>query len=396
MKKEKTLAQWLIQKTNSESYRAGTLTGWKHPKVDKELISDVGGMQQLLQQARVLEQDVLIGKAGKIRFDWYDMGNDIRKIEFDVVIVPVLCEREGIEDPRQTQCKIISYVGEWKAKVKECDWIQAYYDGILERLSAGKLVSGIEDEKLFLCLNAVVSQREFIWENVFSANILSNSKVFKKYYKDRIITILKNYSPDYIDGMSKDDLLSMHHIHSYNQTLEYKGPLKYIIDETWETDGANNRYGGVINAQTIEHARPSGLSGCKRIITIENKANYEAMEYSEEALYLYCHGYFAPKEVKFIKGILDLADQECEFYHWGDMDYGGISIFQFIKYKVFPKLLPCKMDVTDFDEAIRAGKGIELKASTREKLKHKDAGLLSKLKARILETNKVIEQEQLL
>ncbi len=47
-----TLSQWLIHKTNSKAYRAGTLSGWKHPEVDKDLIASIGGMQPLLQQVK--------------------------------------------------------------------------------------------------------------------------------------------------------------------------------------------------------------------------------------------------------------------------------------------------------------------------------------------------------
>ena len=68
--------------------------------------------------------------------------------------------------------------------------------------------------------------------------------------------------------------------------------------------------------------------------------------------YIFCHGFFSPKEVRFLKTICDLVSEECEFYHWGDLDYGGICIFQFIKAQVFPKLLPYKMSQEDFELAV--------------------------------------------
>ncbi len=54
------------------------------------------------------------------------------------------------------------------------------------------------------------------------------------------------------------------------------------------------------------------------------------------------------------------------------------------------------MGVDDFKAAVEAGAGIELEAQTREKLEHKEAGLLSGLKDIILEKNLTIEQERLL
>lgn len=88
-----------------------------------------------------------------------------------------------------------------------------------------------------------------------------------------------------------------------------------------------------INTQTLEHSRPFAISGCRRIMTIENKANYESMPYEEDVLYIFCHGYLTPKEVRFLKQLCMIVPKDCEFYHWGDMDFGGISIFQFIKEK---------------------------------------------------------------
>ena len=114
MKQIMTLAQYLIDKTNSEAYRAGKLTGWKHPKVGKEMIESVGGMQPLLKQAKELEEAPLLGKAGKFSVDWRDMGGDIKKLTYDVSIIPELCRKEGIQDPREHQLESIKQVTRWK------------------------------------------------------------------------------------------------------------------------------------------------------------------------------------------------------------------------------------------------------------------------------------------
>lgn len=192
-----------------------------------------------------------------------------------------------------------------------------------------------EDERYFRCINEIAKIKEPIWERVFSARVLRDSKV--------------HYT-----------------------------------------------YGTVINTQTLEHSRPFAISGCRRIMTIENKANYESMPYEEDVLYIFCHGYLTPKEVRFLKQLCMIVPKDCEFYHWGDMDFGRISIFQFIKEKVFPDLKPYRMDVKDFEEALANGAGIPMKDSTREKLERKEAGVLTELKAEILRTGMTIEQERLL
>ena len=61
-----TLARWLIDKTNTKSYLAGLLSGWKHPVVDGTLMELVGGRQKFMEQAKLLEQETSAGKKEKI------------------------------------------------------------------------------------------------------------------------------------------------------------------------------------------------------------------------------------------------------------------------------------------------------------------------------------------
>ena len=289
--------------------------------------------------------------------------------------------------------------------MKDYTWLCKYYDDILINLKKGIVKTEVEDDLRLQCLEAIAKQKEPIWERVFSARVFNSSKKFRNEYRDNIfirdiyiavIDFFRKYSPYYADGMTDDELLNMHEIHSYAQILEWKGPLQYQLNEQSIIDTAANVYGTMINTQTLEHAIPYVLPTCKRIMTIENKANYESMSYAEDTLYIFCHGFFTPKEVRFLSKICDIVPKECEFYHWGDMDFGGISIFQFVKDRVFPELLPYKMGVGDFRKAVEAGAGITLKAETRDKLEVKDAGLLTELKNEILDTNLTIEQELLL
>lgn len=189
--------------------------------------------------------------------------------------------------------------------------------------------------------------------------------------------------------------MAAHGILSYTQTLEWKGPLCYQLENGIIIDTKDNIYGTIINAQTLEHAAPVAVPAVKRIVTIENKANYESMEYEENTLYIFCHGFFSPKEIKFLRVLLQIAEEDTEYYHWGDMDYGGIRIFQFNKKNLFPALKPYQMGREEFQRAVKIG-GIELEEGKRKKLEKMCAGELEELKQCILESGMEIEQEILL
>lgn len=198
------------------------------------------------------------------------------------------------------------------------------------------------------------------------------------------------------------EILVAHGILSYSQTLEWKGAVEYCMTDRNGTaiekkiDTSLNYYGTVLNAQTLEHAVPNLRNSVEKIIVIENKANYESMEYDPKVLYIFCHGYFSPKEVRFLQMLMKTAPEEIQCYHWGDMDYGGIQIFLYNEKNIFPNLIPWKMDVPSYKAALEKEKGIKLCSKKQKKLEALNAGKLEVLKQCILENKMEIEQEMLI
>ena len=125
-------------------------------------------------------------------------------------------------------------------------------------------------------------------------------------------------------------------------------------------DTSSNHYGTVLNAQTLEHAIPTLQKGVEKIIVIENKANYESMEYDPKVLYIFCHGYFSPKEVRYLQMIIKTAPEEIQSYHWGELDNGGIQIFLYNEKNIFPNLIPWRMDAPSYKAALEKEIGIKL------------------------------------
>lgn len=93
--------------------------------------------------------------------------------------------------------------------------------------------------------------------------------------------------------------------------------------------------------------------------------------------------------------MMKLAEDGIEVFHWGDMDLGGIRIYQYLKKNLFPQLKPMNMRRKDFEKAIEEGHGIKLDNGKREKLEKMDAGDLEELKQCILEYGFVVEQENI-
>lgn len=419
MKQERTkqkiqsLSRYIIEKAECDSYRAGTRSKQWHIEADQKLLDAVGGRSVLLRQAGELEK--LTGISGKIIVKWKAVRTEIEKITVSPDAIPLLCQVEQIEDPRERQLSQMELTESWKSRVARADWLIPYYDHILERLNSGKLVKdvpGLEDPLFFLFLNKTAEERKPLYRRAFSAQVCtiwngiaqtkqSESKItptkrFEKIYQSAVLSVLKQYSPLYEEGMSDEELLTAHGILTYAQTLEFKGAVSYRIDDGPAISTAAQIYGTMFNKQTLENAVPISIVGIRQIMTIENKANYEKMQFRPDTLYIFCHGFFSPPERKFLSRVVALAGTDTEYFHWGDMDYGGIRIFKFLQKNLFPKLKPWKMDVTDYKMALQMGASISLETDKRERFEQMDAGVLTPLKEAILKNGKEIEQELLL
>lgn len=383
-----TLGQWLIQKTDTPAWRMGKVKGYKHFSDNRiqEMINAIG-KGKLFSQIRELERE------GLIRADWQDMNRDIRTVHFPVENMDKLYIREGIENPKE-RCKRLCAMVEEHAGQTDTSWLKKYYDDLTEQLCQGK-PNLAEDEKLFLALDGISRIEKDTWKRVFSIQVFGNSKLFEQKYEKKVLKVLKEYSPLYKEEMSDDQLLAEHGIMSYSQTLQWKGSVSYGLDIGAVIDTSFMEYGTILNAQTLVHARPVSMDAVRKVMTVENKANYESAVYDREILYIFVHGFPSPKERIFLQQLNDIVKPGTEFYHWGDMDYGGIRIFQFIKEKIFPDVQPYGMNREDYIRAMEENREclIPLSEEKRTKLEHMDAGVLDELKQCILAYGYEIEQE---
>lgn len=352
------------------------------------------GKQELIAQIGELE------RLGFLRVDWREFRQDVKQIHFPMEKMDSLCEFAGEENPKIQLQKVREVISYWRKDAvrgqegPDCAWKKAYYDYLWGMTERGNIPSQAQDENLFLCLNRLPGQKRDSWKRTFSAEILKNSKLFELKYERRILTILREYSPFVLPEMEDDEVLAEHGILTYSQRLKWKGPLVYEL-EGCRIDTKDMIYGTVINAQTLEHGVPLNAGNVKKIITIENKANYEAAAFARDTIFIFSHGFFSPKERRFLGKLRMMLDSQTEYYHWGDMDYGGIRIFNYVKRSIFPEVRPLYMDRENYELALEAGVGIPLKESKREKLEKIDAGDLDELKRLILENDMEIEQETL-
>ena len=382
---------------SSRDWREGA-TGGRTLRITQEDY-DACGKEELIEEVQRLE------RAGLLTVKkWVVPDSDVELVAYQVEHLPDfyrLADSESGEEYWPKQAKVNYYIRMIDQELSEGfqkEWIENYLEKLKERIAEGDLPKNIEKlEKYLDCYRGLDSLEEPMMKRIFSKRYLKDSKIFEREMERNVVTAARRYCPEITADMDIQTVL----IEENSQELAVKGPLKLKIwkgSEAKRVDLSDFTYGVVLNSQTVKHAMVEvEQPALKKIVTIENKTNYLAMEYDPEILYIYSHGYFSPLEREFLKKLQRVIEgKDVEVFHSGDMDYGGIQIFLYNEKNIFPNLIPWKMDVPSYKAALENEKGIKLCSKKQKKLEALNAGKLEVLKQCILENKMEIEQEMLI
>lgn len=384
---------------SSRDWREGAVGG-RTLKISQEDYEKCG-KEELIQEAKKLQA------AGLLTIKkWIVPDNDIESLTFRVEKLPQFyrladVESQGSFIPKQE--RIYQYCKKLELEISETfqkSWIEAYYESLLERLEEGEIPRELAKLDLYLpVFRGIDNLEEPMLKRVFSKMYLKDSKLFEKELEKHVISVARRFNEAIDSDMDNKTVLEQLMIEEYSQELALKGPLKLKIwrgSEAKRVDLSDFGYGVVLNSQTLKHSVIElSQSNLRRIVTIENKANYTAMPYDPDTLYVYTHGYLSPLECEFLGKLRRTVEGSgVEFLHSGDLDYGGVKIFEYIQKRVFPSLQPLLMDVATYEKYQEYA--TEIKPETLKKLEQVQIPVLADVIQKMLETGKGIEQESFL
>lgn len=334
------------------------------------------------------------------RVKWLIRGSDAERVSYLVEDLPRFYELWRLEQPEfvPKQEKILVFQKQIQKELEEGfhkGWITDYYRWMQGRLERGELPRDLEKLKIYIpSLRGIDSLEEPVFKRIFSKKWLGNSKIFEKEAEDHIITLARTYCQEIDEGMDGKTVLSQLYIEEYAQELAVKGPLKIVLSGR-SIDLSAFIYGTVLNSETLKHCvLCEEQTEIRRVITIENKANFVSAAYEPHTLYVFSHGYFSPKEREFLIKLREILkkDRHVEYYHSGDLDYGGIRIFEYIRKRIFPDVKPLYMNADILEQYKMYTERIG--ESTKQKLADMEVSAeMSALKEKILKSGCVLEQE---
>ncbi|MBT1070677.1 Wadjet anti-phage system protein JetD domain-containing protein [Pelotalea chapellei] len=225
-------------------------------------------------------------------------------------------------------------------------WIREFVEYILDRWRCNRPAAGMLPGDmgaallLVQALEAVAAGRHRNLDlRTFSTREFGNSKAMEGILS-RFGAVWKRYHPS---DLATDELL--------NTLGLVKFPLPLLLrgDVILELAGRNVDCSGILPFVGLPPQSIRGLAITKIpdfVLTIENLASFNryAAEVQDEGLVIYTAGFPAPGVADFLRLLDSQLPEQIPFYHWGDIDEGGLKIFAYIQEHLQRLLRPHLMD----------------------------------------------------
>ncbi|TCP63621.1 uncharacterized protein DUF2220 [Heliophilum fasciatum] len=300
------------------------------------------------------------------------------------------------------------------------EWVRRWAAGIVqaagERKSVGRLAEdGEQLELLVRVLQALPTVAPGTPKRVFSQAVLGDSKRFEQVVEKPLLALMRRECEEF--ERDEEYLDSIGLVDHPKLTL-LAGPLQFAVGEVVTDVGALP--GGVgLYGPTIEALAVRKLPAT--VVTVENLTSYEQLVAAVGAaqagvvqpgvaqavaalatkkntvLIIYTGGFPHHGTLRLLQKLGQATPAGTRFWHWGDIDYGGIRIFEHIRHQALPDLQPLAMDVATYRRY--AERGITVTEEYRRKLANlvedgRFARWLSVLQALQMEGRRV-EQESI-
>ncbi len=199
-------------------------------------------------------------------------------------------------------------------------------------------------------------------ERVISTRLYGDSKHFERVVKPKVLSIFRHLDTG---DLSDEQLLLRRGVTRWPQVFEFTGPVSILLQNGSEVSFSELTDGAYLNSGTVSHIRKVNLSSVRRILFIENKANYvdyAARRRRSNELVVFHGGVFSPAAGRWFSLLAEARTHFCPeagCFHWSDIDLGGFEIFVRLRDCYFPDLKPLMMDEETLcrnkDKAMRIG-----------------------------------------
>ena len=328
-------------------------------------------------------------ESGLIDYSWerFEQGNLVDKIWLvpDEAAVRACYKRLGRRPAREEAEALAELIREYRRQLATENSLARFLADYEEELRAkGQIRQYFThepelNENILKCLIFMEQNQGEQMERLMSSSLYGDSKYFERHVKSKVLIILRalkrrEQEEGISDSMPEDDeLLLEKGVVRWPEILEFTGRLRVALDDGNVIDYGPQIRGAYINSETVKHAVSVEAEGIRKVLFIENKANYVwyiSQNHSRDELVIYHGGCYSPMKGRWFRMVHEgcrrqtltadfLAGEDfraedesqaaeqfpmVEYLHWGDIDVGGFRMFARLKSQIVPELMPYRMD----------------------------------------------------
>lgn len=328
-------------------------------------------------------------ESGLIDYSWerFEQGNLVDKIWLvpDEAAVRACYKRLGRRPAREEAEALSELIGQYRRQLPPENSLARFLADYEEELRAkGQIRQYFAhepelNENILKCLIFMEQNQGEQLERLMSSSLYGDSKYFERHVKSKVLVILRalkrrEQEEGISDSMPEDDeLLLEKGVVRWPEILEFTGRLRVALDDGNVIDYGPQVRGAYINSETVKHAVSVEAEGIRKVLFIENKANYVwyiSQNHSRDELVIYHGGCYSPMKGRWFQMVHEgcrrqaltadfLAGEDSraedasqaaehfpmvEYFHWGDIDVGGFRMFVRLKGQIVPDLMPYRMD----------------------------------------------------
>jgi hypothetical protein len=278
-------------------------------------------------------------------------------------------------------------------------WHADFLDWVHTQLSRSRSIAPLDlqdpqkNANLLIAISTIAQLDEPVLERILSIRLFNDSKRLETLL-DAILLLLRRHDPDAtLYGKDTNALLLAHHIARVPEHILIAGQLELQMKDAFLAI-APFKPSVAISAATLHNAT-SITCAARQVITIENATSFSELAAigPDRTLLVFTSGFASPAILTLLQA-LQAAHHHLKFFHWGDIDVGGLRILEHLRRHVAP-ILPLGMDITIFKEHLAFGQPLskeELDA-LRKLLDHDSIKDCVHLIEMMIYTGKKLEQE---
>lgn len=216
----------------------------------------------------------------------------------------------------------------------EAPWIKPVLDDIESRWSRGEAAFRLQPGEIEPALELLTflvaiskDQARGLDGRTFSLKVAGDTKAFDRH-STRIAAIMAAQLGE--PGLAADLVWARIGLERFGHPVHLRGPV--IAEDSWGVlvDGRARPFASV-HPELLPLLRLSGSP--PYILTIENYASFNrhVREIEDGGIVIYTGGFASVGVIEILKWLLNNVDRAIPFFHWGDVDPGGLRIFRYLE-----------------------------------------------------------------